>query len=132
MARRLLDYCPPELLEEGAGQHMQRPFDSVRIPDRTGSSLPVRRRTTEWEPLTDPRRLHREIELPSPEHLSLVLMGLLRYEADVQHHGRLLIEGLTLTIDVWTHVLDDVTEVDRDYARMLDLIVDDALGTLRI
>ena len=55
---------------------------------------------------------------------------LLDYETQVGHNAKIMIEGTHVTVEVYTHDLNDVTDVDRDYARMVDSIYEDAIDIM--
>ncbi len=53
----------------------------------------------------------------------------LSFQEDANHHGSLLIENDSIRVEVWTHDVNDVTELDREYAAELSDIYGDVMGT---
>lgn len=53
------------------------------------------------------------------ENMSTFLRYVLQYEDETAHHGKHLIEARVIRTQVWTHMVNDITSVDRDYARTL-------------
>ena len=49
----------------------------------------------------------------------------MQYEDEVQHHAEITIRYKTVTVVVWTHTLNDITDMDREYVRMANEIYKD-------
>jgi len=92
-----------------------------------GGSLPVRPSspTAGWSLLKSPRRLTRTYEFRDSRMASDFLIEVMSHESRTGHHAKITCEFPLITIEVRTHDLDDVTELDQEYARSCDHIYAD-------
>ena len=72
-----------------------------------------------WETLENPPRLIRKFKLENPKQVIQFLFEIINYEIGVDHNGSILIEGQDVTVEVYTHTVDDITELDVEYAEEL-------------
>lgn len=56
------------------------------------------------------------------------VIGLMGYEADRGHHARVLIEEGSVSIELFTKDVDQVTELDREYAKFCDTLFKDVMS----
>jgi 4a-hydroxytetrahydrobiopterin dehydratase len=90
-------------------------------------SLPVTpKETSSWQVLRDPERLHRTFSFSDRASLRYFLNEVLEMEEDLQHHGDITVSGLSVTIEIFTHQINRVTELDKEYANEVDAIRRDA------
>ena len=89
----------------------------------------VPRKQSEWTVKEDPNRLHRVYKFKSVSHQQNFVADLIDYEDEFKHNAQILIKGQTIEISVYTHYLNDVTEMDREYAKVADEIYKDAYVT---
>ena len=82
----------------------------------------------DWELERDPRRLVKEYSFPDSNTLSNFINELLEYQEDVGHHAKLIVEKGKVTVEAYTHGVDDVTELDSEYAKTSDEIYYDVLS----
>jgi len=87
--------------------------------------VPVAPSTAQWEVKQDPQRLARTYIFQHAGVLKHFVNELLEYQEDVQHHGSIVIDELSVEIEVFTKNLNSVTEADSDYAHQCDLIYQD-------
>ena len=78
-----------------------------------------------WETLQNPERLKSKFAFDYPKQLMQFIFEVVHYEMEVQHNASILIEGLNVTVDVYTHDVDSVTEIDIEYAEELNKIYKD-------
>jgi len=95
----------------------------------TESLVPVVPHINVWEIVTDPNRLMRSFEFNDDSALKYFVCELLDYQDDIGHHGKITIQHGKVIIEVYTHDVDDVTELDKEYASMADSIFDDVSHT---
>ena len=93
-----------------------------------GTDLPVAPTNSEWELLEEPSRLGRLFEFKSREQLKFFLDEIFEHEDLTGHEGKIIIEGNTIMIEVFTHDVNDVTELDTEYVGTADEIYADALS----
>lgn len=89
-------------------------------------ALPVRTKSAlDWERLTGPNRFMKKFKFKKRSNLLNFLEDVLAYEDETQHHAQIIVRYKTVTIEVWTHVIKDITDADIDYARMVNEIYKD-------
>lgn len=70
----------------------------------------------DWNYRKDPRRLSKMFKFSDESKFNAFMMDLLEHQAESGHHGRITIQYPQVKIEVWTHSLDDVTDVDIEWA----------------
>lgn len=65
------------------------------------------------------RKLGRTFTFRNTEDVALFMQFIFDYEIETAHHGKHVIEFKTVTTEVWTHLVNEVTSVDKDYAKAL-------------
>tara|TARA_Y100000310_G_scaffold343728_1_gene452740 strand:- start:1402 stop:1773 length:372 start_codon:yes stop_codon:yes gene_type:complete len=88
-------------------------------------SLPVQAARNHWEVVASPNRLMRDYEFSKFSELQFFINEILEYQEEVNHHAKLTVEHLKVRVEVWTHNVDDVTEIDKEFAIMADHIYED-------
>ena len=128
MSRLLTEMMHSYFEEAGAdqvpsGTPWSRPFE---VPSIKISGTPVKPRTkSEWEVGRSPRCLKKRFEFPEHHRMVAFVQELMSHEAETGHYGRVVCEFPHVEIQVRTHDLDDVTELDQDYAKTCDQIYED-------
>tara|TARA_B100001094_G_C18115747_1_gene763907 strand:+ start:559 stop:963 length:405 start_codon:yes stop_codon:yes gene_type:complete len=91
------------------------------------SDLPLQPHKNEWVFLDSdgPERLSRTYKFDSLHQRSLFIEELLSAEEKSGHHAKITISGKKVTVEVWTHDLDKVTELDKEYASECDTLYND-------
>jgi len=125
MNRRLLTEVMSEYFEDSVSrQHPSREF-TPPFGLTSSNRLPVTPKSNQWAEDRERRCLTRKYEFDSHGRMSDFIRELLDYESETDHYGRIECDFPTVTLSVKTHDVDDVTEVDRDYASQCDRIYDD-------
>lgn len=89
-------------------------------------SLPVTpKREGKWYAKQSPERLCRTYEFSDRRSARDFVNELMDYEDRVNHHGEIKCKGPAVTIEVYTHGVDCVTEIDKEYANEAELIYND-------
>ena len=89
-------------------------------------SLPVVPRSeSRWFTKQSPERLCRTYEFSNRRSAREFISELMDYEDQNNHHGEIKCKGSAVTIEVYTHDLNAVTEVDKEYANEAELIYND-------
>ena len=79
-----------------------------------------------WAIIDEPtQRLQKGFKFDTLYKLIAFLNEVLEYQKETDHHGKIIIDGMTVTIEVYTHDVNLVTEVDMEYAKAVDEILDD-------
>jgi len=89
-------------------------------------SLPIRAPKPTWDQLEGPNRLSRMFVFDRVEGLTLFVVHVLELQEEMGHHGDIRITKSGVTIEVYSHDLEEVTNRDIKYAKQVDLIYKDA------
>ena len=89
--------------------------------------LPVVAMEQMWEVVDGPERLRRKFSFESLQQRTLFLEYLMETEERNGHFAKITIEGHDVTVEVWTHSIDRVTKLDKEYASDCDSIYDDVV-----
>lgn len=89
--------------------------------------LPVVAAQQEWEVADGPERLRRKFSFKSLQQRALFVEYLMEVEEKSGHFAKITIEGRDVTVEVWTHEINSVTELDKEYASDCDSIYDDVI-----
>lgn len=87
------------------------------------NGLPVRAsKNTEWKRVTDPSRLMREYEFSDHTMYHNFLLELFQFEHNFGHFAKVTGDYPKVIVEVYTHEVNDVTELDLEYAQEADQI----------
>lgn len=86
---------------------------------------PIAPTPSQWEIVTDPTRFMKKFEFESFPSFKNFLDEVLAYQEQVQHHANITIDHLSVTIEVYTHDVNDVTEIDQEYVHEVENILRD-------
>lgn len=112
-----------EETELDRGQARNLPF---QVPNIKVSSAPIKPvAKSQWEVCRAPRCLRKTFEFKKPSVMAAFVQELMSHEIETGHHGKLVCEYPQVSVEVRTHDLDDVTELDQAYAKTCDQIYDD-------
>jgi len=92
--------------------------------------VPVSISDSTWEIVTSPNRLMKTFHFDTFERMKTFLNELLNYQEDVGHHAKLTVDSQKIIVEIYTHGVDDITELDTEYAVMADAIDDDTSNFL--
>tara|TARA_B100000085_G_C18476419_1_gene485351 strand:- start:635 stop:1039 length:405 start_codon:yes stop_codon:yes gene_type:complete len=84
------------------------------------NELPVETASNEWTVINSPDRLQRVYTFKNLSQRGMFLEELQALEERTGHYAKIIVEGLQVTIEVWTHDLERVTELDKEYATSCD------------
>ena len=90
-------------------------------------SLPVTPDKTEWRVVSDPERFIRRFEFDNRNRLKDFVSEVLSLEDILGHHGKLSINHDSVDIEVYTHTVDCITELDQEYATAVNKLYEDVL-----
>ena len=78
-----------------------------------------------WEIVESPTRFMKSFKFDNFPSLKAFLDELLFFQEETGHHGKITINNLEMVIEVYTHDVNDITELDQEYIRVVDHIHDD-------
>ena len=116
-------------------QNLHEEFiDAARRP-MTFGKLPIRPIEGEvaivavnrWETVKSPTRLRKAFEFRNQEGRNRFVKKLLAYEDETRHNATITIEEGKVTLDVRTKDIDQVTELDKEYAKYADVLYKDTV-----
>jgi 4a-hydroxytetrahydrobiopterin dehydratase len=88
----------------------------ILIPSSTGA-LPIKSpEDNGWTLREDPARLTKMFSFKDEKSFNTFVIDLLELQAETAHHGRITLQYPKIKIEVWTHHLNDVTEIDLEWA----------------
>lgn len=88
-------------------------------------NLPIAVDQSTWSTLQQPERLAKKYSFDNTETRNWFIKELIEDEAQSGHHGSISISGMEVVVEVWTHDVDAVTELDLEYATRCDEIFGD-------
>ena len=91
------------------------------------ASLPVAPAACNWEIHTSPERFSKKFAFSNKLSLLDFIREVLVYETHAGHDGLHKIDGLEVTIEVYTHDINRITELDQEYITQVDNIHRDVL-----
>ena len=97
-------------------------FEMLPMPN---SDCPISPASPQWEIVSDPNRYMKSFEFNDFESFNLFLSEVLVYQEQIQHHGKITIDQYNVIIEIYTHDVNDVTEIDQEYVHMIDNIFQD-------
>lgn len=89
-------------------------------------NVPISASKSEWNVLDGPERMKRTFKLKKTEALFFFIEEILQFQERLGHHAKITIEANEVTIEVFTHGMQRVTDLDQEYAKEADLIFADA------
>ena len=93
------------------------------LSDPADNSLPIQvTKKTEWRRVSDPNRLMREYEFATPHTYHNFLLEVIEFENSFGHFAKLTGDYPNVIVEVYTHEVNDVTELDLEYAAAVDQI----------
>ena len=127
MTRQLLTEMMGDYLTdlEQSARSIESPITSRSTVPR---SIPIKHKSSTWELLRDPRRLSKTYEFKSFQKYNSFIREILDHESESGHNGMITCEYPSVTVEVTTHRLNDVTELDKKYAKVCDQAYDDVMS----
>ena len=87
--------------------------------------LPVSVDSSSWMVESNPERLVRRYDFKKFSHLMYFINESLRHQEHVQHHSKITIEAMSVTVETYTHDIDSITEQDINLSKYFDEIYSD-------
>ena len=91
------------------------------------SSMPISASSFEWQVHKDPERFHRRFKFDSRNRTISFVSEVLSLEDEINHHGEIRIDNTEVDVSVYTHDVNRITELDREYVKHVDNIYRDVL-----
>jgi len=95
----------------------------IKPLDGGAAIMPVEK----WETVDSPKRLRKSYKFISNKLRNAFVTGLFEYESRVQHNAMITVSENKVTLDVYTKDLDQITELDKEYASFADVLFRDVV-----
>ena len=82
---------------------------------------------SEWTEVESPRRLIKDYSFNDSDILFRFVSGLIKFENIVGHNAKIIIDNKSVRIEVYTHDVDNITELDVEYAKYADSLFNDVI-----
>ena len=125
MGRELLQEMMRKYFSDAEQEEASHFSNVCGIPTTSVQELPVSTHKTSWNIVDSPRRLMKTFVFENPAFKKAFLIELLEYEEEVGHSAKITVDADKVIIEVYTHDVDDVTELDKEYASAADDIHED-------
>lgn len=113
------------ILHESFIEKARRPMSFGRLPiepiEGGTAIIPVEK----WEKVESPKRLRKTFKFMSRKSRNAFVSELFEYEEKSGHHATLTIEEDKVVLDVRTKDVDQITELDKEYATYADVLFKD-------
>ena len=83
-------------------------------------SAPIQPKRFDWERMTDPERIGKTFEFGSYVEYKSFIGEVMDYEAQTGHYAKVVCEFPKVHIEVYTHDVNGITELDLEYAAEAD------------
>lgn len=114
-------------LHESFIDKARRPMSFGKLPIAPLASgaaiIPVDR----WEIVDSPKRLHKTYKFISNDLRNAFVNGLFDYEKKSGHNAKMSIEEYKVVLEVYTKDIDQITELDKEYAAYSDILFKDII-----
>ncbi len=91
--------------------------------------LPVEVSKSDWLIMNDPERMTRTYSFgKKSEQLHFFVLELLEYQEKLGHHAKIVVQNGDVSVEVFTHGVERITNLDKEFAREADEIYKDAKG----
>ena len=88
-----------------SGSNIVKYEDNLDLPIVTNEQ-------SEWEILSDPERMRRKYFFDDMKEVTYFFNELYKYQFNLNHHCKILVDNLTVTVETYTHSFDGITESD--------------------
>ena len=91
------------------------------------NDFPVMPHVCSWEIHQSPERFSKTYKFQERNRLYDFVRDLLVFEDNFGHHGEHKISSNEVTVEVYTHDINRITELDQEYTKAADMIFQDVL-----
>jgi pterin-4a-carbinolamine dehydratase len=103
------------------------PYKHKGILDSTIEELPILPKETTWEAIEDNlgQSLRKKYKFMDKKHMLYFLEESINRSERIDHHPVMTIKGNTIDVTLRTDVIQDISELDKDFSKFLDEIYED-------
>lgn len=81
---------------------------------------PITPRRFDWEKMTDPERLGKSFEFKDHHEYRSFLSEIMNYESQTGHYGKIIANFPSVHVEVYTHDVNGITDLDLEYTAEVD------------
>ena len=89
------------------------------------TELPIHPRTFDWKLLDDPERIGKKFEFSDFKTMFSFVLNLMKHQEELGHHADIYVGSRSVSVEVFTHDVNAVTEIDLEFARYCDDLFSD-------
>ena len=90
-------------------------------------TLPITVKKETWKHLSNPKRLSKTFIFDNLSQRLFFTNEIMKSAEQLQHDIKIVLESNTISIETYTHDMNDITEIDLEIAKTADLIFKDAV-----
>lgn len=105
----------------------QRDFEKSEIFPSYRREEVIKPKKMTWEIHTNPERFSKRFLFDTRDRMISFVNEVMSYEDEVRHHGEIRVNHTEVDISVYTHDVNRITELDKEYIRSVDNIHRDVL-----
>ena len=87
--------------------------------------LPLEVKESKWKTLYEPERLARTYKFETYREVIYFFNELYKYQFKINHHCKLIVDNLCITVEAYTHGFEGVTELDMKIKKLSDELYSD-------
>lgn len=101
--------------------------DSVQVSDI--NEVPIEPTKEDWEYVRDHDKsvLRKKFKFLQTKHLLYFVDESVRKSDKMNHHSKMIIDGDTIHVELYTHDMNDVSSLDQDLAAFMDEVFQDVV-----
>ena len=120
---KLLTEMMSSYFDQEAPMRITRELPPAFLSSPAENGMPIiATKNTEWRRVTDPNRLMREYEFADSATYHNFILEVIQFEHQFDHYAKITADYPKVIIEVYTHEVNDVTELDLEYAHEADQI----------
>lgn len=97
--------------------------------ERQEKDVPVVAKKKTWEHIKNPDAMQRLFSFEDAKELIFFLEDVIQMQEEMRHHGKMLVDGLEVLVQITTDVVSRVTDLDVEWAAKVDAIYEDIKST---
>lgn len=122
--KSLLSFIDKDMLTESSDRsvNLKPVIGNLQNPSL---DLPIAPKSFDWTTLEDPQRLVKSFEFKHYKITKVFLNELIDYQEKIGHHAKIIVEGNIVTVETFTHNVEEITELDLELTKFSDLLYED-------
>ena len=97
----------------------------IRYEDAHIVPITVQNKDNGWEVIEDPERLSKAFIFANMKEVLYFTNELYKYQFDINHHCKIIIDNLVVTVETYTHGFEGITEMDMKIKKHADELEND-------